>query len=110
MSVYVRGMEMPVGWFYCPFRTPENPDEFRCYADNTVNEFTFGLMERRRKDCPLIELLPHGRLIDADALIGQYKGNILTAKIDYAEGVRDVLSDIKNTPTIIPADKEEQDA
>ena len=40
------------------------------------------------------------RLIDADALIAQYKGDVLTAQVDYAEGVRDVIEDIKNAPSI----------
>ena len=40
------------------------------------------------------------RLIDADAFLKKYKGNILTAQIDYAEGIRDVLDDIRNAPTI----------
>lgn len=40
------------------------------------------------------------RLIDADALLSQYKGNILTAQIDYAQGARDVIDDIRNAPTV----------
>ena len=40
------------------------------------------------------------RYIDADALIAQYKGDVLTAQVDYAEGVRDVIEDIKNAPSI----------
>ena len=51
-----------------------------------------------------IELPPHGRLIDADALLAQYKGSLWTARTDYAEGLRDVANDIKNAPTIIPAE------
>lgn len=40
------------------------------------------------------------RLIDADALLSQYTGDIFTAQIDYAQGMRDVIEDIKNAPTI----------
>ena len=40
------------------------------------------------------------RPIDADAILNVYVGNILTAQTDYAEGIRDVLHDIKNAPTI----------
>ena len=39
------------------------------------------------------------RYIDADKLIEEYKGNILTAQTDYAEGCRDIIEDIKNAPT-----------
>ena len=38
------------------------------------------------------------RYIDADKLIETYKGNILTAQTDYAEGCRDIIEDIKNAP------------
>lgn len=40
------------------------------------------------------------RLIDADALLSQYHGNILTAQIDYAQGARDIIDDIRNAPTV----------
>lgn len=36
--------------------------------------------------------------INRDELLAQYTGNILTAKIDYAEGLRDVIQDIKDAP------------
>lgn len=40
------------------------------------------------------------RYIDADALLNKYKGNILTAQTDYAQGVRDIIDDIINAPTV----------
>lgn len=40
------------------------------------------------------------RLIDANALVSQYKGNILTAQTDYAQGCRDIIDDIKAAPTV----------
>lgn len=57
--------------------------------------------------CEAVPVPPHGRLIDADALLSQYKGNIWTAKTDYAEGLRDVANDIKQAPTIIEAEEEQ---
>ena len=50
------------------------------------------------------------RLIDADALLSKYisnkyKGNILTAQTDYAQGARDIIEDIIDAPTIEPAQK-----
>ena len=47
MSLLIRGMEMPKNCFICPFKNLEICDE----------------------DCPLIEVPPHGRLIDADAML-----------------------------------------
>ena len=46
MGVYIKDFEMPKNCFICPFKNLEICDE----------------------DCPLIEVPPHGRLIDADAL------------------------------------------
>ena len=46
MSVLIRGIEMPKNCFTCRFKNLEI-----CY-----------------EGCPLIEVPPHGRLIDADAL------------------------------------------
>lgn len=45
------------------------------------------------------------RIIDADALLGNYKGNILTAQTDYAQGARDIIDDIRNAPAVdaVPA-------
>ncbi len=40
------------------------------------------------------------RLIDANALISQYPKNVFTAQIDYAQGMRDVIDDIQNAPTV----------
>ena len=54
----------------------------------------------RPDDCPLIEVSePHGRLIDADALINDYPR--LWSTYD--------LQRIENAPTIIPADPAEED-
>ena len=47
MSVLIRGIEMPKNCFTCRFKNLEI-----CY-----------------EGCPLIEVPPHGRLIDADALV-----------------------------------------
>ena len=74
MNVLIKGMMMPINCQTCPFvkdvkhaATPEYEVVFdlRCgltqmLADNLAFE--------RNKDCPLVEIPPHGRLIDADAL------------------------------------------
>ena len=52
MSVIVKGMEMPECCGQCFLRVGNCKQ--RIY------------MEQRPKNCPLIELPPHGRLIDAD--------------------------------------------
>lgn len=52
----------------------------------------------------IVSLPPHGDLIDRDKLLSQYGGPIWTAKTDYAEGLRDVVADIKYAAAIIGAE------
>ena len=103
MSVYIKGMEMPKSCFYCPFRLKFNPDEIKCLATREEFEETFsGTIEtRNRGNCPLIEVPPHGRLIDADAF---------ERKVMFGdeEDLQDVIYSLRDYPSIIPADKEDR--
>ena len=96
MGVYIKGMEMPKNCIDCAFGW-----NGWCHR---INSRAFVEVDMRRHDCPLIEIPPHGDLIDRDELLSQYGGPIWTAKTDYAEGLRDVVADIKNAPTIIEAE------
>ena len=72
----------------------------------------------RMKDCPLVELPPHGRLIDADAL----KTLVFEALKDaIADGhstsdgealctfiAKNIVSEIDAAPTVIPASEEDE--
>ena len=98
MSVLVKGMEIPKSCFYCPFREKVNPDDYVCMALNKEFEETFSLIVgKRHKDCPLIEVPPHGRLIDVDKLEEEVCCGCKRGCIDCA---------IANAPTVIPADKD----
>lgn len=101
MSVLIN-MEMPKSCADCPIG-----DTLCCSLMPGVpalwKEYTLAIKtNRRHSGCPLVPVPPHGRLIDADALISQYSGNIWTANTDYAEGLRDIIADVKAAPTIIP--------
>lgn len=62
----------------------------------------------RPKDCPLIELLPHGRLIDADKLKSHLKTSFENKVGGFTyELFFDFMMDIlDNAPTILEASKE----
>ena len=101
MSVLIKGMEMPKSCFYCPFRRKINPDDIQCLVTRDVFEETFaGTIEsRNRGNCPLIELPPHGRLIDADkitltdidlALCEDYK-SLLSLYINKVESAQTII-------------------
>ena len=70
MSVIVKGMEMPKNCSECPL----NYDQMMCtvtgtrWWSDTMVLMDFDSAKERLHDCPLIELPPHGRLIDADAI------------------------------------------
>lgn len=109
MSILIKGLEMPQSCWDCMFCLDfEFLFPYECAAAN--KEFENGIDEyehSRPNWCPLIELPPHGRLIDKDALLSQYGGMIITAKVDYAEGLRDAIQDIQNAPTVIEAEEGE---
>jgi hypothetical protein len=74
MSVIVKGMEMPKNCAYCPLSEYRNTslgqilDCKRIGTVGTALRDTHDVLNRRHPNCPLIELPPHGRLIDADAI------------------------------------------
>ncbi len=74
MGVDIKGMEMPKNCYKCRMvdscQYLWKPYDLDDYSDlqNMVEEgFT------RADNCPLVEVQPHGRLIDADALIAAHK-------------------------------------
>ena len=115
MSVLVKGMEMPSSCSMCPmahrnYRLEAEETQLACYAKG---EWVSDDGERPVW-CPLIELPPHGRLIDADALedkchrMSQDEWNKSTSTTwGYAYATFE--SEVEDAPTIIPADKEKDD-
>ena len=68
MSILIKGMEMPKNCGECP--CCENTF-YQCNINGARFFKVRDAYEKRHPDCPLIELPPHGRLIDADALAGR---------------------------------------
>ena len=95
MSIYIKGMEMPTNCTDCRYRPLVgcNP-----YQDDGLSP-----SEHRHRTCPLTEVKePHGRLIDADALVGgaeQYELEGGTFCIDSVEDLYAWLYD--DAPTVI---------
>ena len=78
MGIYIKNMEMPESCFICPFKNLEICDE----------------------DCPLIEVPPHGRLIDADAI--PWENQTMTYDDEWAIKAYD----LEQMPTVIEAEEE----
>ena len=89
MSVLIKGMKMPSKCIRCPVNLYG-----RCLVndDKDVSEATADAV--RYKDCPLVPVPPHGRLIDADAMCeGRVRND-------------NVVICAKCAPTVIPASEE----
>lgn len=96
MSVLIKGMSMPKNCESCIIsRISSTGESLRC-------GFTYDVVRWDGKeeipfDCPLVELPPHGDLIDLD-------------EIDYPFGIGEddglFLGILDNMPIIIPADKD----
>ena len=78
-GIYIPRMEKPKNCRECPFLY------VTIICDGT-------------KDCPLIPVPEHGRLIDADAFLD----DLLFPSKQFEQGMRELVGD---APTIIPADK-----
>lgn len=100
MGVYIKGVSLADFKPICPclngdYGCCDIPGIKRCYGIGN-------------KGCPLVEIPPHGRLIDADALDAYLKTAAIMADGESKEAYIDARAEAKTMPTIIPADKEEQ--
>lgn len=91
MSILIKGMNMPKNCAECPC------EHYECMllekdAEDIMPYFTG---DKRHPDCPLIELPPHGRLVDADALLASNFGGE-----PFKSVIRRILM---QAPTIIEA-------
>ena len=108
MSLYIPGLNLPPNCNYCLCRS----DTSR-YC-NAAHEYT--PMIGKPEWCPLIEVPPHGRLGDLDALIAENnlgtdcskcKRDVRSCQYEMIHSTMDFCEWIDDAPTIIPADKEE---
>ena len=108
MSILIKGMEMPTSCRDCRFCNGQADTDYGvcawCDVDGNAHDaYTM-------QDCPLVPVPPHGRLIDADALIEWLysdEPNALKAPFRLCTADRsDVIFLVKNAPTIIPASEE----
>ena len=65
--------------------------------------------DKRPDWCPLVEVEPHGRLIDADALLDELLPDpILECGCPDPEGIEEFCDWIDSAPTVIEGSKNEQ--
>lgn len=108
MSILIKNIEMPKACSDC-FAERCIGSDFGCDILGFDDANTTCFTKERRKDCPLIEILPHGRLIDADALENEAQMRLLECnKYDNQfQKPYEVMRAIALAPTIIPAEEDE---
>ncbi len=102
MGIYIKNMVMPISCNDCPLA-----GDFKCNLMPSIpalcKEYDMAVQNGKRlNNCPLVEIPPHGRLIDADAL----KASLVFAEktAEWAvPALRAVLMVIDEMPTIIEA-------
>lgn len=103
MSILIRGMEMPTRCFSCPMCDVENAEVNCAISHGSYIEYREVdpkvAIQGRPSDCPLIEVPPHGRLIDADALLEVFDEG-------YNDSTWWFESKVEDAPTVIPSDKD----
>ena len=114
MSILIKGMEMPMSCGECCFFAWARGIGQHCNIDSNITFHAtidgLNVSYERNGDCPLIELPPHGRLIDADVLEvhdgwmnEDRERNVQQTHITFVYS-----NDIANAPTIIEAEGEEK--
>lgn len=108
MGVYIKGMEMPQSCMNCMFCgfAGANCELDTCLITGNAQKH---IPHSKMPDCPLIEVPPHGRLIDADKMIEKYEELIERSKdgvihMTYHDVIVEAIYDLKQAPIVIPAD------
>ena len=98
-DVLIKGMAMPWNCECCPIRE----GTFCDIIGKDIDRF-YGGAVRRDKDCPLVKVPPHGRLVDADKLLI----DIMDRNIDQAQfdDYSEFCHAIHEAPTVIEASEE----
>ena len=106
MSLLIRGMKLPKFCRACRFagfggRLCElNVCMFTGESQPTLSP-------ERMSKCPLVEIPPHGRLIDADRLLEAWKEpEDWTDKTQVLFHITGIRAEISLAPTVIPAEDE----
>ena len=108
MGVYIPSLKMPqtcedcVLESYCSLWVDARRLCSETFTDvNSMIEATI-----RHPDCPLIEVKPHGRLIDADAILRKdrqiYRGDMAVGYAPYVH-----IDEIETAPAILEAEEKE---
>lgn len=109
MSMLIKGMKMPENCFHCQMGYRYGDvDNAKLMCTITAKVIPLGKSLDIMENCPLVEIPPHGRLIDADALI---KRATTVGETDdlwdyYPQATQDFVDYVNDAPTIIESEEE----
>ena len=118
MSILIKGMEMPKDCPMCPLAHWDVAGTFTgcnivCGKKYAMSDREYANRDTRPDWCPLVPVPPHGRVIDADALLNKHFGKMYFEKVVTATkeemdiALTNIPLVINNAPTIIPAEEGE---
>lgn len=95
-DILIRGMEMPKSCAGCDFY-----NVISGCCTRTGTKITFSELTTRSVDCPLVELPPHGDLIQRSDVLA-----VVDEAYEYGVVIKRKDFDEQNIPTIVPAERE----
>ena len=123
MSILIKGAKMPKDCPMCPLSHWNKLDEFTgCEVVNgkrfaVTNDKGYAQSNTRPSWCPLVEIPPHGRLIDADALKTKLNNihDFLLGDCEFSElatsdkaridELTNCIAEVVNAPTVIESEE-----
>lgn len=107
MSILIKGMKKPETCSKCPFCQFDGLDlKLRCLV--TDEDIFFDAKKKRAGNCPLVEIPPHGRLIDADKLENIFF-DILNKPDEYDKPLHDMVLELQTASTVIESEEQENE-
>jgi len=99
-DILIKGMDMPKNCSKCRFWCTCNLlNEYKDY-ESILRDERIGKNGTRHEGCPLVEVKPHGRCIDADALEAKIKR---LAIADYPFDALGCCGVVVTAPTVLEA-------
>lgn len=102
-DILIKGMKMPTNCNNC-WALDDYGDYPRCRITEEQRGYKFPIREKRMGNCPLVPVPPHGRLIDADALLNLLNNCMFPSDMVTTMAVRMATNWIKEAPTILEAE------
>ena len=110
--ILIKNVEMPTNCYKCPMRRRDGMDLVCPIAHERFSVADVNILEYRHKNCPLVPVPPHGRLIDEAVLwveINKICDRRDAGIITDLTCLQQLLSAVRHAPTVIEAEEGKRD-